>query len=804
MTYSRKTIDTVDAELTAAMQQHGAGNLSEAAALYERVLRRQPRNGRALHLLGTLALQLEQTPQAIALLQAAAETDAANAECHNSLGGALHRAGRMQEALKSFAHAVELQPQYGAALVNCGRVLEELGDLEGAVHSFRCAVAAEGNWFEAQMRLGVALLKAQRSGEALAACQKALALRPDSAEAHFNLAHALDAEERWQEAAEHCRAALRLNPRLAEAHNNLGHALHKLKDLEGASEALRASVALKPDSAVTYYNLGTVLAEQRNYRGAIENFHAALCLQTDFADASYNLGNAYRDVQEREQAIKAYSRALELRPAFALCWTALGNALADRGSYPQAEECYRESLRLAPDVADTYFCNSTTLREMNRLEEATQCLRRALELDPHFVNAYSNLLYQHAVTRDVSCVEERRQAEGWERAALSEEERAAARQVTFTRKPRAGRKLRLGILSAEIGEHAASEFLEPLLAELDHSRFAVTLFPSYLRSTPRAARMMKLAEAVVPVAEMTDAEAAEKIRGCELDVLVETTGHTRECRLGICARRAAPVQVSYIGYWSTTGLTEMDWVFGDPETPAHYDGYFCERIWRLPRLAICYHGDAALPESAWRRAADGTVWLGSFNRTVKIRQETLALWARVMRELPETRLLLEDREEDCAQKHRRILSSLQELGVDAGRVEFAPMITSHVEHMRLYDRLDIALDTIPFTSGTTACDALWMGVPLVTLETDWHGGRIAASMLRAAGLGKWVASNDAEYVATVTRLARDVEARVKMRATQRAQVAGSSLCDAKGMTRALEEAWEGMFDEYWAHKGPSG
>jgi protein O-GlcNAc transferase len=225
---------------------------------------------------------------------------------------------------------------------------------------------------------------------------------------------------------------------------------------------------------------------------------------------------------------------------------------------------------------------------------------------------------------------------------------------------------------------------------------------------------------------------------------------------------------------------------------------FRERICRLHRIGVCFRGDHSIPQGEWRPSAVGTIWLGSFNRYIKIREAALALWAKVMHALPESKLLLEDRKSNCSSHHDRILRCLGEHGIAPDRIHFEPFIPGHLRHMRLYDRLDIALDTIPFNSGTTACDALWMGVPLVAIEGNWAGGRMAASILRAAGMSHWVARGEDEFVSIVTRLARDISGREKFRLIQRDQLANSELCDSKGLTRALQDAFVSMFDEYYA------
>jgi predicted O-linked N-acetylglucosamine transferase (SPINDLY family) len=240
----------------------------------------------------------------------------------------------------------------------------------------------------------------------------------------------------------------------------------------------------------------------------------------------------------------------------------------------------------------------------------------------------------------------------------------------------------------------------------------------------------------------------------------------------------------------------MDWIFADKYTPNFIDRHFRERLWRLPRTAQCYRGDCSLPESRW--VPGETLWLGSFNKYSKMREETLALWGKVMAALPEAKLLLEDRTDHEEETHARILAGMAKQGVAAERIEFHKAIYGHEQHMMLYDRLDIALDTIPFNSGTTAFDALWMGAPLVALEGNYTGGMISSTALRDIGREEWTAYSQEEYVAIVCALARDVELRKELRRTQRARMAASPVCDYRTLAQEIGAAMEQMYDQWLA------
>ena len=731
---------TVSRLVQRALGHHQKGQFSEAEELYRQVLKAEPENADALHFSGLLAHQRGEADIAFGLMMRAMELDPGRAEFH----------------------------------LNLGHVLEARGEADDAIASYRKAALLDPGLHAAHHRLGNALLEQRRFNEAAASYSQALAIEPDSAETINSMGSLLQKIGRPERSLVCYRKAISLQPEYAEAHNNMGTVLQELGRLEEAIAACKQALACKPTLAEAHSNLGNILIARGELAQAIESLRRATELQPDLVEAHLNMGNALRGQGHLEEAIL----------------------------------CYRHAISIAPESADAYNNLAETYKDQDKLDEAIATFRKALAVRPGFALAHSNLLYLYAFTRCIPPQAGRVLAEGWEKSVLSEAERAAARQRApagsggFPVRSRQGRQLRLGIVSAELGAHAVADFLEPFLEQLDRRRFHLTLFPTYRRFGARAEHFRELADSYIPLMGLPDGGAAERIRAEQIDVLMDTTGHTFGGRLGILAHRAAPVQCTYIGYWSTTGLTEVDWIFGDPYFKAAMDAHFTEGVWRLPRFASCYRGDWTLPESAWAPDASGTIWLGSFNKYCKIRGETLGLWARVLRALPEAKLLLEDRADCEEETHRRILAALAGHGVSPERVEFVPFIREHDRHMALYDRLDIALDTIPFNSGTTAFDALWMGAPLVALDGNWTGGTIASSALKALGRPEWVAQDSEQFVAIVCHLARDVEGRKRLRQGQRALMAASPLCDAKGLASALQEAFEGMYDRWMAGADP--
>ena len=710
------------------------GDLDGAARCCQRVLQRVPDHAEAMHVLGVIA----------------------------------GRSGDGALAVSWTRRSLEINPTVAVWHRNLAVLLEQQKDFRGAAASFR----------------------------------EALALTPDDGAAHLGLGNALLHLGTPMDAAVSLNEALKVCPKHVPLYNSLGVALERMGELDKAMVCYRMALSLQDGYVEAHNNLGNVLHALGRHAEACLGYEAALRCKPDFGVAWCNLANALVGLERLDEAIEACRLGIALLPEFSTAHVTLGNAYKEKGLLDLAQASYDEALRL--DAGDTKALNNRGVIHEQRceIEAALASYRRAIEKTPGCADAYSNLLYLHAFTRVVSPEEECSLARGWERYVLNAAERLEARKRAelqsgiFAATPRVGRKLRVGIVSAELGSHAVAEFLEPFLEQLDKERFHLTLFPTLGRSSARAERIRGLAHGFVSLIKVPDALAAERVRAEKIDVLIDTTGHTSGCRLGIFAHRAAPVQCTYIGYWSTTGLTEMDWFISDPDAPPCINAHFTEGLWRLPRIAVCYRGDVTLPRSGWKPDPGGTVWLGSFNKYIKMREDTLRLWAKVLHGVPEAKLLLEDRTAEEGIAHERILTGLREHGIGAERVEFIPYVAGHERHMKLYDRLDIALDTIPFNSGTTAFDALWMGVPLIALEGEWVGGRMASSVLKTLGRREWIAQDEAEYVALVATLARDVELRITLRATQRARMAASELCDSVGLARALEAAFEGMYDAW--------
>lgn len=717
---------------------------------------------------------------------------------------AKHQAGQIRDAQDLYSEILKSDPSHRDALHYAGLAAHQSGDSRLAISLMERSLETGPESTDYYLNFGQVLQAGGFLDRALSCYEKAAALNPGADTAHIRLGAALLESARPADAAKCFSEALRLQPESYEAVNGLGAALEKIGRLEQAIVCFRKAISLKPDSVAALNNCGAALVKAERVDEAIASYRQALHHAPDSAEVLSNLGEALRKKGELEESIRCCKQAIAIQPDFPSAYTNLATACKEQGLLSEAVSNYRKAIELNPQNALAFSNMADTLAEQDKVEEALESYAKAIALRPGKNDAFSNMLYMYSAFQFASPQLECQVASDWEKVLLSDEERAAARARAsanggiFSAASRNGRPLRIGIVSAELGRHVVAVFLQPFLDRLDHQRVHLTLFPTVPREDALAGHFRSLADAYIPLVEVPDAQAAARIREERIDVLVDTTGHTSNCHLGIFAHRAAPVQCSYIGYWSTTGLTEMDWYITDENYSYGCETHFTEKLWRLPHAAHCYHADESLPGSAWAPDPDGIIWLGSFNRYNKVRRETLSLWAKVLKALPDAKLMLEDRAEHQEETHERIRAVLRENGIAADRVLFLPRVidSDFAAHMQLYDHLDIALDTIPANSGTTAFDALWMGVPLVALEGTRVCSRMAASILKVLGRPEWVARTEEEYVSIVCALARDIEGRAKQRQSLRPAMRSSELCDGKGLARSLEDAFESMYDRW--------
>jgi predicted O-linked N-acetylglucosamine transferase (SPINDLY family) len=385
-------------------------------------------------------------------------------------------------------------------------------------------------------------------------------------------------------------------------------------------------------------------------------------------------------------------------------------------------------------------------------------------------------------------------ARGWELECVSPIQRQSARARTFERRALQDRRLRLGYVSGDFRQHAVSHFFEALLSHHDREQVEVFLYSNNPKDDLVTERIKQGSDHWRDLVGLTDEAARQRIADDCVDVLVDLAGHSAHNRLGVFALRAAPVQAHYLGYPATTGLTEMDyWIGDDMVAPAGSQDAFSETLWPLPRLCVAYGRAAEAPVPVARECEDpADVWVGSFSNLGKLTPATFSLWARVLRALPEGRLLLKIKEISDARVRAGVVDSLAAQGIEPARYELCDwsVTPDWSSHMSYYRRLDVALDTLGGVGGcTTSCEALLMAVPVVTLKGDRAGSRFTTSILASIGHSDWIADSEDDYIAKVVALARDPAQRREARDGLRRQIVNGALFDTRAMAEQLERAY---------------
>jgi protein O-GlcNAc transferase len=576
--------------------------------------------------------------------------------------------------------------------------------------------------------------------------------------AHLARGAALRAEGRPEEAIAAFQAAIELNPELAEAHHQLGNVLKGLRRYPEAAASLRIAARLAPADAVIWLNLGVASLE----------------------------------LHRLDEAVTCFRRAIRLEPARPEAHNILGHALLTQGRCTPARRCLEEALRLRPGYPAAHDNLGRVLKAQGRAAEAIAQHRAALAGSPR-PETHSNLLYSLNFPAGLSRQEIADEHRRW--AALHAAPLAALAPPAAP-EPGASRRLRLGYVSPDFVHHAVSYFFEPVLASRDAAGFEVFCYSDAPVADEVTQRLRSQADQWRDIAGLSDERVAALIRADRIDILVDLAGHTARNRLLVFARRPAPVQATWLGYPNTTGLPEIDFrvteAVSDPLGLT--EAWHTEELVRLDGPFSCYAPPAESPPVGPLPAlAAGHVTFGCFNNLAKLTPPTVALWAEVLREMPQARLMLKSRGLADLETAAGLRDEFAGQGVDPARLELSGAELSVARHLGLYHQVDVALDTFPYNGTTTTCEALWMGVPVVTLAGDAHVSRVGASLLTHLNLPEGIANTPGEYVDRCRSLAGDLPLLAALRAGLRDRMRASPLCDGPGFTRKLEDAFRTMW-----------
>ena len=648
-------------------------------------------------------------------------------------------------------------PAHGFGWKTLGVILKNAGDNADALKLMQIAVSLMPNDAESHNNLGITLQALGKLHEAEVSYRSAIKLNLADYQAHGNLGSCLQTMERHAEAETHFRKALKIKPNYARAQNNLSISLLKMGRLEDAAASYRQTIKIKPDDAEAHWALGFVLHKLGRVNEAIEGYELALKIDPKIAEAHSNLAAALRDL----------------------------------GRLGEAETSSRRALLLKPDFVEAHSNLGTTLHDLGRLDEAEASLRQALKLKPNFAEAHSNLLFsltQNAKTdAEKLFLEHREFGMQLEAGALSNTPQYANNRDTE-------RCLQVGFVSGDFRNHAVAYFIGPIIAHLSKlPQLSLHAYSNHVIEDDTTRRFHGYFAHWNRISGISDAALAEKIQNDKIDILIDLSGHTYYNRLPAFARKPAPIQASWIGYPGTTGMQAIDYYFSDRFLlpPGQFDSRFTEKIVHLPANAAFLPNPGAPPVNSLPALTCGRVTFGSFNSLSKLNQYVIATWAMIMRDVPDSRMVIGGMPE--VGQYDQLFQWFMQEGISRDRLDFYPR--SSMEHyLLLHQQVDICLDTFPYNGGTTTLHALWMGVPTITLAGNTVAGRTGAGILGHVGLEAFIAHDAAGFVQKGLFWAGNLNALSDIRTELRERFARSALGQpeliAAGLERALHIMWQ--------------
>jgi protein O-GlcNAc transferase len=799
-----------------------AGHESEALAQCEAMLRERE-NAAALSLLAAIHDQARRFDAAALSLQRLAVLSPRDAGVHRRLANVLQAQGETSAAIASYRTSLELEPQNLRALNNLGQVLFASGEHTAAAQCYERALAISPDYAIALNNLGI-LRHAQGEYPAAISCyEHALALVPNFVQACHNCGAALAASRRSSEALVYFNRALALQPQSPDTLCARGKVLHQLGQYEEALASYDVCLGLKAAYAEPLINSAATLLELDRPQEARSRSEQALRLQPASVEAHSNLAGALMQLGHYEQAHEICTRAIELHPDSASTWSNLAAVSLVVGNPQRAIQCCDEAIALQPDLVRAHEQRSTALARERRLEESAEAISTILRLDPHHPYAAGSLFLTRRFTCDWSdhaaaSMELVRGVQADEpvtlpfvllaavddpalhlRCAKAYAKRELREPATFAwPESKPASRIRVAYVSADFHDHATAILAAGLFECHDRTRFetiAVSFGPA--DESPMRSRVERAFDRFIDVRRWRDPDVIAMLRGLPVDIVVDLKGFTGDSRPGLLAARCAPLQVSYLGYPGTCGLAQLDYLIADHIVLPAADlcNYTEQAVW----LPHSYQVNDATRSIAARTPSRSELGLPDdafvfccFNSSYKLSPETFAVWLEVLRQVPQSVLWLL---RDNPSMARNLAAEANRGGVDPRRLVFADRVAGP-DHLARQRCADLFLDTLPYNAHTTASDALWAGLPVLTCLGRAFAGRVAASLLHAVELPQLVTQTPEEYAQRAVALARNPEQLLSWRRSLVADRCRFPLFDTRRFCLHLESAFSQMWQRH--------
>lgn len=713
----------------------------------------------------------------------------------------LAEAGQKSEAEAQLRALVAEGARIPKAAMALGVLCGERGDLVERrlwlEEARRMEVAiAEPPLLRLRLNLLVDALEQGEAERAVAYGEEALALEPEDGEVHLFLARALRALGQEEKAFHHLNKACRVlkarlvdKPEDAKAWRLLATAEHQAGQIDSAIEAHQGALVIDPNHLPTLLSATQLLMNRGQVDRAMPWLMNALAIAPDDPDVLTIGGTCLKSIGEINEAVSLYRQALAADPKHQAAALLLGDCLCKLGLFMEAEKVFREALERNPKNLDLKSGLGAALRSRGDEAGALEIYREVYHEAPECQGAFNNLMFTYSVSSLVSPLELLETAnQFWVRRGVHRQQKLSCQRFDSADP----QPLRVGLLSADIGEHVVGWFLDPLLRHHDPGECQLELISMKRRYEGSSEALIAMADAFHSLEGLPTRQAQDLLKCQNYDLIIDTSGYTNGSGLHLLSERCAPVQAHYIGYHATTGLPTIDWFIGDEETAAlELQEQFSERLWRLPRPWLAYSRIASFPEAQSLVDMEQPV-LGCFCQLGKISGTTLEFWGEILRQVPDAVLVLKDRGLNDPGSRDILANKLKEKGINLGRIHFLGPVSDWKEHCEFYNIIDIALDTTPWSSATTGFEALGMGVPLVAIRGKRMSSRMSSSLVKSLGHPEWACESPREAAQIVKRLCGSIPTLRKGKKELQITVSESLLSDGKNLSETLIKAFWDM------------
>jgi len=780
----------------AAVTHHRAGRLAEAEESYRRVLVANPDHADSYHLLAVIAYQRGSFDVAAAFFGQALSRRDDIAEYHSNFSETLRRLGRVDEALVHAQQALAIEPEHINATINLGAVLADMGQFAEAETWMKKAVVLSPCNPGTHYNYGITLKKLNRLEEARQCFERALALHPNYVDALFQMGSVFELDGALETAATWYDSVLVCQPNHAEALNNLGVALQAQGRAQEAESLLRRAVVIKPGTAEIHCNLGIALNRNGKSLEALQHMQKAIALNPNSGGLHSNMASVLNDLGRGEEAERLHRKALELDPGRSASNRAYSVFLWKQRRFVEARRYalraaeYGDKLNKALGqsqlaITDAYLSNYPVVKSLSD---------EALSVCPRDPVIWSQRLYTFSYHPDLTAEEIFGEFVRWG------EGQKCVVPAAYGNSRELGRRLRVGFVSPDFRRHTSRFYFSPLFEYYDREQIEFIAYSNVLKADDWTEKFRGWVDGWRDIRGLSDEAVAAQVKADGIDILIDGCNHMQDHRLGVFTLKPAPIQVTWLGAAWTTGLPTVDYVLFDPYMAP--EGTLArEKIVWLPGCFIAYRppeevGDVA-PLPALK---NGYITFGYSGRTERLNHKTFRAWGEILKRLPDARLILDYgpfADPPTQDYYREFLGAH---GVDVSRVE---MRNSSNIFAGLAD-IDILLDCFPHSGGTMLFDALWMGVPAVTLSSRPPVGRIGTSLMMNLGLSEWVTHGEEEYIARAVEFAKDIGKLGEIRAGMRERMRHSPLMDEKGFARDYGKALRLMWEKHVATESPIG